>query len=499
MGIISIDLGTTNIKAAAYTDSAEQLAIFNHPVTYQRKNAAVEFDPNAYFDSILDLLSQCSKTVVSNNEPVQIVLTGQAESLVLLDADGAPLRPGISWLDMRSEAECQELSHIFPRSVSYPITGQPEIIPTWPLTKLLWIRRHEPNVFSNIAHILLLKDYILYRLTGRFCGEYSIYGFSHYFDIQRKCYWEDILHYCGIQQSQLPELVPPCSVIGNIFPEVLRITQLPEGSYANAGTLDHFSGMLGTGNLAEGNISESAGTVSSIATFVHAPDMSATRLPVYCGPFQDSYIYLPVCESGGISLEWFRKQFLDACDYDLLNQSATVRSFNNELLFLPYITGVNPPDFDPNASGVFFGIRASHDKYDFALAAMAGVAFLLRKNIEYFRANGIPVQQIITTGGGSRSALWCQIKADICGLPVIVPSNEEAPCLGAAMIGAVQNGSYPDFQSAVNKLVDMKRTYLPRQDRQAYEEKYALFLDVYSALQPVYAKAATLTALHPTI
>lgn len=491
MGIIAIDLGTTNIKVAAYGDGLVPAALESHTVVYDRRGGFVEFDAEAYFDTIVCLIKACVANAgqTLGGGPVQLVLTGQAESLVVVGDDGRPLRGGISWLDMRSTAECAELSERFGRQSCYEITGQPEIIPTWPLTKILWLRRHEPEVFARVAKFLLLKDYVLFRLTGRFVGEHSIYPFSCYFDITKKEYWHEPLEYCGVKPGQLPELVPPCSVVDEVLPAVAAAAGLPRGSVANAGTLDHFAGMIGTGNVGVGMVSESAGTVSSIATFVSEPFAASARIPVYCGPFENSYIYLPVCESGGISLEWFRNAFMPDVSFRDIDENCAARSADSRLVFLPYLTGVNPPEFDPNTTGVFYGAGIGHDRYDFALAILYGVASLLRKNIDFFRAAGIGVERIISTGGGAKSSLWSQIKADVCGLPVVVPENQEAPCLGAAIIGAVGEGMYPGYAEAIAAAVRMRTTFAPGADRERYEEKYRRFLAVYDGMTPVFSRA----------
>lgn len=488
MGIIAIDLGTTNIKVAAYSDKLVPAALESHNVSYDRSRGFVEFDAEGYFATIVELIAACYQASAAElgSSPVQLVLTGQAESLVVFGKDGRPLRPGISWLDMRSQAECAELSKHLDRDLCYQVTGQPEIIPTWPLTKILWLRRNEAELFANVHKFLMIKDYVLYRLTGRYVGEHSIYPFSHYFDITKKEYWQEPLDYCGVTLDKLPELVPPCSVVGELSTDILSATGLPQRSNANSGTLDHFAGMIGTGNVVEGMVSESAGTVSSIATFLSKPFSSASRIPLYCGPFENSYIYLPVCESGGISLEWFRNNFMADLSFRDIDESCAKRAIDPRLVFLPYLIGVNPPEFDANATGVFYGATVNHNKFDFSLAILYGVACLLRKNIDFFKASGITVERILSTGGGAKSALWSQIKADICGLPVVVPRNQEAPCLGAAIIGAVTTGSFPDYATAIQEAVTLEHVYEPQADRSAAERKYQQFYALYDALTSVF-------------
>lgn len=490
MGIITLDLGTTNTKVACYTRGLRPIAVESKAVAYIHVNGFVEFDAKRYFNEIVGLMRSCvqKSAAVPEWHPDQLVITGQAESLVVTNAHGEPLRNGISWLDMRSRSECDELSAIFDKDTCYRITGQPEIIPTWPLTKILWLKHHEPECFQNAAKFLLLKDYIIFRLTGSFIGEHSIYPFSHYFDIAGKTYWEAPLEYCGVDVSRLPTLVEPCSVVGEILPDMRAMTGLPPACLVNAGTLDHFAAMIGTGNTVQGIVSESAGTVSSIATLVENPFSAATHVPVYCGPFKGSYIYLPVCESGGISLEWFKNAFLPETSFADLDARCSQKAIDPRLTFLPYLTGVNPPEFDPNATGVFFGATIAHDAYDFALAIMCGVACLLRKNIENLQSSGIAFEKIISTGGGAKSALWSQIKADICGLPVAVPAEEEAPSLGAAIIGAVSCGYYATYEAASEDCVRMKTIYYPDPANSQVQRQYRLFCRLYDSLGPVFSE-----------
>ena len=484
MSYLAVDLGTTNIKAILYDDNLEPLAQQSERVVYQKQDNRVEFDAEEYFQILLRLIAGCCSQAYSRPPyPVaQIVLTGQAESLVPLDGSGRPSRRAISWLDMRSQAECEELRRVFEPDMSYRVTGQPEIIPTWPATKILWIRKNEPDCFAKTAKYLLLKDYILFRLSGEIAGDHTIYNFSHYFDIVRKTYWADMLRYCGVSESQLPMTVPSCTVIGSLTASCAQVLGIPPTAKVNVGTLDHFAGMIGTGNIKPGTVSESTGTVLALASLVDRPLFTPERLQLHCGPFEGTYVFLPVCESGGISLEWFKNAFLENESFEEMNRACAGKQLPGGMVFLPYLTGANAPDFNMDASGVFFGFKEHSDKYDFALAVMEGVAHMLHRNIRQLASAGIHAGGIISTGGGSKSALWCQMKADITGCTVKVPENTEAACLGAAIIGAVSEGRFQDYESAVNSCVRMKTEYTPIRQRE-YSMKTELYDSVYAGLQ----------------
>ncbi len=244
--------------------------------------------------------------------------------------------------------------------------------------------------------------------------------------------------------------------------------------------------MIGTGNITDGNISESAGTVLSIASSVSDPDFhSPRRIPLHYGAFKDHYVYLPVCESGGISLEWFKDQFLLGDSYADLNEKLKDVELSPSLLFMPYISGSNAPENNMNAKGVFFGITAAQNRYDFALAVMEGVAHLLRKNIDAICESTGKPEMIISSGGGARSAIWCQLKSDVTGCKVAIPENEEACCLGAAIIGAVSSGRFSSFEEAVSQCVKIKKVYYPRKN-ELLEKKHETFLRLYEAVEPLF-------------
>jgi xylulokinase len=489
LGIIAIDLGTTNVKVAAVDAELNFLATQTREVSYVRGQNTVEFDVNAYFRMVAESISSCRASAGLDPSHVrQLVFTGQAESLILLGSDGRPLCNGISWLDMRSEAECGELQRVFPQDQTYPITGQHSIIPTWPITKILWLRKNKPDIYGRVSKFLLLKDYILYRLTDELAGEFSIYNFSHYFDIAKKEYWRDILDYCGVRRDQLPALVEPQTVIGTLTAEASKSLGLDRDVKVNVGTLDHFAGMIGTGNIDAGTISEATGTVLSIATMVRKRDSGESGIPVHYGPFRDTYVYLSVCESGGVSLEWFRNAFLTGMSYPQLEAELVSRQRPTDLVFLPYLTGVNAPDFNAGASGTFFGLKLHHDKVDMAQAVMEGVAHLLKKNTDVFEKAGIRTRSMISTGGGARSDYWSQVKADVTGYTVSIPEIEEAPTLGAAMIGAVSEGYFGSFETAVRKCVKIRKSFRPV-DPEPYRLKQQIFDLLYSQLLPVYVKA----------
>ncbi|MBQ8748686.1 MAG: hypothetical protein IJZ14_02650 [Oscillospiraceae bacterium] len=473
---IGVDLGSTNLKAALYDKDLNCIAQKGAPVEYIRQGEFMEFDAKKYFDTLSSILAELMAEHPCH--VAQIALTGQAESLVCLDAEGNPVHNAISWMDERSVKECESLEMQFSAELCHRKTGQQAILPTWPATKILWLQRNKPEVFSKVATYMLLKDYIVFCLTGKKCADMSIATFSFYFDIYGKCYWKEMLSAIGISEEQLPPLVEPCTVAGALTETVSAATGLSTKTKVNIGTLDHFAGMIGTGNTAPGGMTLSTGTTMVLTTMAEGTPDPDWDMALHYGFLPDTYIMLPVMESGGVCLDWFRRTCMNNMDYDTLNQELLTAPDSN-VLFLPYLVGTNAPEFDREATGVFFGLRQEHTNIQMAKAVMEGVCFVLRKNVEDILSKGTKIASIVATGGGAKSPVWCQLQADITGLPVEVPAVTEAGCLGAAMLAAWSDGRYETLEAAA-KDVKMVRRYEPKKS-QLIEKKYEKFCKLYQA------------------
>ena len=473
-----IDLGSTNIKVALYDENLKLIDRQSRPVEYIRDCGFVEFDALKYAEELAALLADMTKAN-GITEIKEMAFTGQAESLVVLDGEGKPLMNAISWMDERSTEECAELSKQFDAATCEAVTGQMAVLPTWPATKILWLKRNRPEVYDNAATYMLLKDYVVFYLTGMKKADMSIATFSFYFDIYNKCYWQEMLSAIGVSESQLPALCEPCTVAGTLKAELAERMGIAAGTKVNVGTLDHFAGMIGTGNIAPGGITLSTGTVMALAAMCGVPAPRSCGIAMHYGFLPDTHVMLPVAESGGVSLEWFRRSCMGATDYDTMNAELLKRQ-PNELLFLPYLVGTNSPEFNTDATGVFWGLRQEHDAIDMAGAVMEGVAFVLRKNCDYIAKNGVKPTSIIATGGGAKSPVWCQLQADITGLPVRIPAEKEAACLGAAMIAAVSDGRWSGYEAAAKDCVSMLHQYDPNPTERS-ERKYRRFCALYRA------------------
>ncbi|KRB35168.1 FGGY-family carbohydrate kinase [Microbacterium sp. Root180] len=464
MIVYAVDLGTTNIKVVRYDERGRLLSAAQAPMRYLREGSQVVFDPESVFDSVLDLIHRAAPEA-SGVDAATIVLTGQAESLVLTDHAGRPVGPGISWLDERSTAQAREIAEAFDPVAAFAITGEPEPVATWPATKLRWLATHQPQVLEAAAQVLMLKDFVLMRLTGVSVGEETTRGFTYLYDVPSRAYWSEMVDFCGIRLEMLPELVPAGTVLGPVRDEV-AVRLPPATSYTvNAGALDHFCAMVGTGTYAPGSVSASAGTVLALSVLV--PEWTfdpAMRVSFHAGLRPGDTVLFACADSGGVALNWFQEQIADGLSYDALEHELRERTFADAPLFLPYLTGVNPPDFNAAARGAFIDLQLQHDRVDLAYSVMEGVAHLLKRNLDDLAAHGHPTRSVTSAGGGTASGFWNQLKADVTGIELRVPAEPEDACRGAAMLALTGAGVIDSLTETDGLHTPPTRTYRPRAD-----------------------------------
>ena len=487
--IITLDLGTTLIKFGLFNSNLE--TICNHSIKYELDidNGFVEFDAEKYWHickkGIMGLLS---KSKIKPKEVVSISLCSQAETLVVLGKNNKPLRKAISWLDSRSQNECNILKANFDINKSYKITGQADIITTWTITKLLWIKNHEKEIFKKSFKYLLLKDYIIYKFTGKFVSEYTIYNYTYYLDVINKKFWEDILRFVNIDIDQLPLLIEPGKNAGTLTGENLKEFNFSNDVQLNVGAIDQMAGMIGVGNVKEGIISETTGTVIAISSVVNKPLINKYKIPFSYNAVPNTYIISITCESGGISLEWFKDNFYRNSNYGFIDEEVEkLPPGSGGLIFLPYIVGVNSPEFNPKAKGVFYGINIAHKKAHFARSVMEGLVYLIKKNLEYLKKINIDSDRIISVGGGSKSRIWNQIKADVLNKEIITMDIHEQASLGAALMAAVEMGFYKNLQNAADGIAVIKEIYYPH-PKPLYRKNYKIFLELYKNLEIIFSK-----------
>ena len=483
MLVYAVDLGTTNTKVVLYDGQLNRLHVASTPAVYRRSGAQVEFDPVALFDAVVDLIGECSRACPDRGRhDALIAVSGQAESIVLVDEAGAPVRPGISWLDDRAVRQAEEITAEFAVDDAFAVTGQPEATATWPAAKLRWLSQMEPESLDAARAVLMIKDDLVRRFTGRSLGETTTRGFSYFYDVLHGRYWDDMLRFCGVDPSVLPELVPAAADAGAVLPAVEARLPSARSYRVNVAALDHFCSMVGTGSYAEGVVSESSGTVLSLSMLA-GDDWRfdpARRVSFHRGLADEDVVLFSGADSGGVVLDWFRREGLGDLSYAELETSLQRRASVSAPIFLPYLTGLNPPDFLSRARGAFVGIELQHDRFDLAFAVEEGVAHLLKRNVDYLSPYD-RVRSITSTGGGAASVHWSQLKADVCDLEVVVPAEQEATCRGAAVLALVTAGELGGIADAGSLNEPAVTTYIPSTD-EARADRYRQFVDALTRL-----------------
>jgi sugar (pentulose or hexulose) kinase len=478
--VYAVDAGTTNVKVVLYDETLRTLSIASAPAALERDGDRVEFDAALLFATVVELIGRCAAGHdVAAHEAV-IVLTGQAESLVLVGDHGEPVRPAMSWLDDRAVQEVRELEERFAADVAFAVTGEPFPSSTWPAAKLRWLAAHEPESLARTRGVLMIKDELIRRFTGRAVGEVTTRGFTYLWDVARGNYWDEMLDFCAVPVGSLPEVVAAGTELGPVIDEVASRLPTCAGYRVNVGALDHFCAMAGTGSYLPGVVSESAGTVLSLSLL--ATDWvfdAGRRVSFHAGLLPGDIVQFNGVDSGGVALDWYQREGLAGMPYEELETRLARRGTRSAPLFLPYLTGVNPPDYFPGARGAFLELDLAHDRVDMAYAVEEGIAHLLRRNVEYLAT---PVAaEIVSTGGGTASRFFNQLKADVCGIDVVVPAEQEATCRGAAVLALVAAGRLSSLEDVERLQVPTTVRYVPgRSAEQA--ERYRRFEDALHRL-----------------
>jgi D-xylulose kinase len=500
--ILAFDLGTTALKCALHDLHGSVLA--KAAVEYELITPdadSVEMEVETYWKAFKSALGKVLKDSGVNPANIRALgVSAQGETLILADKDGNPLRPAIVWLDNRAQQEANSLADKFGHQHAYEITGQVKLVPTWPASKILWIKNHEPQIFKKTARFLLLEDYFLHRLTGEYVCEGSLVTSTCYWNFRTHNWWPEMLDELGISSSQLPEIRESGETVGKLRKDIVEELGLDPGTLVCTGALDQACGAIGVGNIQPGIFSENTGAALAICASVKQATLDpAGQMPCHYHGLPGLYM-LHTFTSGGIVLRWFRDEFaqmeitvgktsgLDA--YDLLGaEAALVPAGCEGLVMLPHLQGAMAPEANPAAKGVFYGFTLRHSRGHFTRAIMEAVCFIVRRNIEVIEGIGVPVKEIRSLGGGARSAIWKQIEADITGRPVLTTTNEEAATLGAAILAGKAVGLYSSIPEAVEQMVQIKGRFEPgKENRAVYDKAFATYIDLYNALCPLFSE-----------
>ena len=461
--ILVFDLGTTSVKAVLFDGRLKRLALHSVEYTLLAEDKTVEFPPEEYWNAVCRAATGVfEQQKDAPGKLLGITVTTQGETLIPVDEKGTPLRNAIVWLDGRAESQAAAIRAYINREAFYRSTGIPECNGFCPISKLLWIKENEAEVYKNTRWFLLLGDYILFRLTGIFCGEKTLLSTTGYFRIDEDRMWNELLTGLKLDSGKIPPVKECGEPLGVLGSDAARQLGINAQAMVITGAMDQVCGAAGAGNITEEEITETTGTALCLgATISKRAIDSRGTVPVYRHIFASRYLVLLVSMTAGMAFKWFKDTF---CHpeiakalhtgqnvYDLLNElAASSPPLAKGLVHLPYLAGSIQPDNNPAARGAFTGLGLEHTKADFIRALFEGVGYMLRENIELLeREFSLTCSRLRSLGGGSRSPLWNQIKADITGFSIETMAEPECTSSGAAALCAFAIKLFDSIENAV--------------------------------------------------
>lgn len=496
--LIGIDLGTSGTKTVLFDGNGGVVKskIVEYPM-YQPQNGWAEQSPEDWYNAAIETL----KSVVSAVNPDDIAgigISGQMHGLVMLDKNSDVLRPSIIWCDQRTSEECTEIERLIGRERLIEITANPAMT-GFTAAKIMWVKKHEPELYAKCRHILLPKDYVRYKLTGELATDVSDASGMQLLDIKNRCWSDEVLEKLGIDKSLLAKVYESPEITGCITEETAKLTGLKKGTIVVGGAGDNAAAAVGVGVVKDKTAFTTIGT--SGVVFAHTSEMTVDpkgRVHTFCAAVPNAWHVMGVIQAAGLSLKWFCDNFCDVekaeaeklgvDTYYLTDKKAAKIPIGcNRLIYLPYLMGERTPHLDSDCRGMFFGLSAMHTKSDMIRAVMEGVAYSLRDCVEVIREMDIDISDMAVCGGGGNSKLWRGMIADNYGCVVKTCTSKEGPALGAAILAGVGAGIYMNVEEACEKMIKFNAPEPPNAGNvEKYEQIYGVYKQLYKDVKETY-------------
>jgi len=488
---IGIDTSTTATKALLIDDSGNVLGVAANEYPYETPQPLwSEQNPSLWWNATLESIRQVlGKTGAEAASVKGIGLTGQMHGLVLLDENGAVLRPSILWNDQRTSKQCDAIRSKLGKEKLIQITGN-DALTGFTAPKILWVQEHEPEIWKRARHILLPKDYVRYKLTGEYASDRAGGAGTILFDLAKRDWSPEVLSALDIPVEYLPKTYEGTEATGTLSSDIAEALGLPAGIPIFGGGGDQAAAAVGTGAVRAGVVSLSLGTSGVVFATTDNPFIEPDgRLHAFCHSVPGKWHLMGVMLSAAGSLRWHRDTFAPGTDYDtLLQPAANVPAGSDGLFFLPYLTGERTPHPDPLARGAFVGLTVRHGFPHLTRAVLEGVSFGLRDSFELMKSAGLEnISQVRVTGGGAKSPLWRQILADVFNAEIVTVNTAEGAAYGAALLAATGSGAFRSVEEACNATITISGSTMPGKDQAVYENLYPLYRNLYPALQPTFS------------
>ena len=489
--MLGLDVGTGGTRALAIDRSGKiaSSATCEHLPFASPHTGWAEQDPDDWWKAAAAAVRQ-ALTGLPGAKIACVGLAGQMHGAVLLDQNDEVLRPALIWCDQRTQKQCDWLNSHLGAARIIELTSNPALT-NFTLTKLLWVREHEPEIWKAFRRVLLPKDYVRLRMTGEHAMDVADASGTLMLDVARRRWSEEMLAGCGLSLSSMPKLYESPEICSRISAPGAGHTGLAAGTPVVAGAGDQAGGAVGMGIVRAGTVSATIGTSGVVFAATDTPAMDRNgRVHTFCHAVPGRWHVMGVTQAAGLSLRWLRDllQNTSSLSYDqMTREAAEIPPGSDGVLWTPYLMGERTPHLDPDARGALVGLAANHTRAHVMRAVLEGVAFSLKDTFSLFNEMGVPVRKIRLGGGGARSPLWRQIQADIYGQEVEILQAEEGAAYGAALLAGVGAGFWNSVEEACDAVVSVREIVKPDPAAaQAMIEHYTRYRQIYSLLKPIF-------------
>jgi xylulokinase len=504
--LMGIDIGTSSVKTILIDENGQLRA--DETVEYELSQPFpgwAEQDPELWWDAtILTIERVLQNSGINSKQLAGVGLSGQMHGSVFLDKNMEVLRPAILWCDQRTTEECEWITKHIDKSLLTEWVGN-KALTGFTAPKIMWVKKHEPEIYEKIETVLLPKDYIRYKLTGKLATEVSDASGTLLFDVGKREWSKKMLDVLDIPEDWMPPVFESHIPSACLSEELTNKFGLSHSVPVAGGGGDQAAGAVGTGVVYPGILSVSLGTSGVVFAFNEELLVDEqNRLHSFCHAVNGKWHTMGVMLSAAECLRWWAKtvgqeeQALanksSKSPYEIMCDAAGKSPVGSKgLLFLPYLMGERTPYADANARGCYIGLTTRHTKGMMTRSILEGVAYGLRDSVEIMRDLNIPIKQIRVTGGGAKSKYWRQILADVIGVEVVTLENTEGPAFGAALLAGVAADLYSDVETVCNQLVHVKEVIQPdRENVKVYNHYYRLYRELYSTLKNTFDELSQL-------
>lgn len=492
---MGIDVGTGGTRALLIDASGQVISGFTaaHADMQMQHPLWAEQDPDDWWraaqEAILGVLKQ---TGISGASVKGVGFSGQMHGVTMLDQAKKVVRPALIWCDQRSQPQVDAITEKAGPENILKWTANP-VLTGFTLPKFLWVRDHQPELFEQVHHLMLPKDYVRFKLSNELAADVSDASGTSLFDVVNRRWSKEMCEVSGVDPVILPPVFESSEVCGKVSAEAAKLTGLRAGTPVIAGAGDQAASAVGNGIVEPGIVSCTLGT--SGVVFAHMENVAydpAGRVHTFCHAVPNKWHVMGVTQGAGLSLQWFKSQLATDSSYDtLMEEAATAPAGSDGLIWLPYLMGERTPILDALARGGWIGLTARHRRADLIRSLIEGVSYSQKDCLDVIEELGVNVTTVRASGGGAKSPFWRQVLADVFARKVTTLDTQEGSAYGAALLGMVGTGAFATVEEACQSAIRETSTFQPSPQQSVYARGHIQYKAVYPALRDIFHANAT--------